>query len=137
MKNNFGFFLFVNHFKRNVMASGVVPQISMIMGPCAGGAVYSPALTDFTFMVKDSSYMFITGPGNVLLICIKYWRNILFLSSHVFSEIGFMHTPWKQRWTRLYTWVLKSRNLTLKDNRDVIRIPLPCMDSRGNKKNSI
>lgn len=44
------------------MASGVIPQISAIMGPCAGGAVYSPALTDFIFMVKDSSYMFITGP---------------------------------------------------------------------------
>jgi propionyl-CoA carboxylase beta chain len=49
-------------FQRNVMASGVVPQISLIMGPCAGGAVYSPAVTDFIFMVKDSSYMFVTGP---------------------------------------------------------------------------
>lgn len=52
-------------FQRNVMASGVIPQISLIMGPCAGGAVYSPALTDFTFMVKDSSYLFITGPDVV------------------------------------------------------------------------
>ncbi|XP_016334298.1 propionyl-CoA carboxylase beta chain, mitochondrial-like [Sinocyclocheilus anshuiensis] len=51
--------------QRNVMASGVVPQISLIMGPCAGGAVYSPALTDFTFMVKDTSYLFITGPDVV------------------------------------------------------------------------
>ena len=49
-------------FLRNVLASGVVPQISLIMGPCAGGAVYSPAMTDFIFMVKDSSYMFVTGP---------------------------------------------------------------------------
>jgi propionyl-CoA carboxylase beta chain len=49
-------------FQRNVLASGVVPQISLIMGPCAGGAVYSPAMTDFIFMVKDSSYMFVTGP---------------------------------------------------------------------------
>ncbi|MEO6713254.1 MAG: acyl-CoA carboxylase subunit beta [Mycobacteriales bacterium] len=49
-------------FRRNVVASGVVPQISLILGPCAGGAVYSPALTDFTVMVKDSSHMFITGP---------------------------------------------------------------------------
>ena len=49
-------------FQRNVLASGVVPQISMVMGPCAGGAVYSPAMTDFIFMVKDSSYMFVTGP---------------------------------------------------------------------------
>ncbi|HUD30623.1 MAG TPA: acyl-CoA carboxylase subunit beta [Novosphingobium sp.] len=49
-------------FQRNVLASGVVPQLSLIMGPCAGGAVYSPAMTDFIFMVKDSSYMFVTGP---------------------------------------------------------------------------
>jgi len=52
-------------FLRNVMASGVVPQISMVMGPCAGGAVYSPAMTDYIFMVKDSSYMFVTGPDVV------------------------------------------------------------------------
>ena len=52
-------------FQRNVLASGVVPQISMIMGPCAGGAVYSPAITDFIFMVRDSSYMFVTGPDVV------------------------------------------------------------------------
>ncbi len=49
-------------FLRNTLASGVIPQISVIMGPCAGGAVYSPALTDFTFMVKNTSHMFITGP---------------------------------------------------------------------------
>ncbi|WP_368855696.1 carboxyl transferase domain-containing protein, partial [Proteus mirabilis] len=49
-------------FRRNVAASGVIPQISVIMGPCAGGDVYSPAMTDFIFMVKDSSYMFVTGP---------------------------------------------------------------------------
>jgi propionyl-CoA carboxylase beta chain len=52
-------------FQRNVDASGVVPQISLIMGPCAGGAVYSPAMTDFIFMVKDTSYMFVTGPDVV------------------------------------------------------------------------
>ncbi len=52
-------------FKRNVIASGVIPQISLIMGPCAGGAVYSPAMTDFTFMVQDTSYMFVTGPDVV------------------------------------------------------------------------
>ena len=52
-------------FERNIMASGVVPQISAIMGPCAGGAVYSPALTDFIFMVEGSSYMFLTGPSVV------------------------------------------------------------------------
>ncbi|HUH46896.1 MAG TPA: carboxyl transferase domain-containing protein, partial [Arenibacter sp.] len=52
-------------FHRNVIASGVVPQISAIMGPCAGGAVYSPAITDFTLMVENSSYMFVTGPNVV------------------------------------------------------------------------
>jgi len=52
-------------FQRNIAASGVVPQISVIMGPCAGGAVYSPAITDFIFMVRDSSYMFVTGPDVV------------------------------------------------------------------------
>ena len=52
-------------FQRNILASGVVPQLSLIMGPCAGGAVYSPAMTDFIFMVKDSSYMFVTGPDVV------------------------------------------------------------------------
>jgi propionyl-CoA carboxylase beta chain len=52
-------------FKRNVVASGVIPQISVIMGPCAGGDVYSPAMTDFIFMVRDTSYMFVTGPDVV------------------------------------------------------------------------
>src|SRR5215213_9665572 len=52
-------------FLRNTLASGVIPQISAILGPCAGGAVYSPALTDFIFMVKNTSYMFVTGPDVV------------------------------------------------------------------------
>src|ERR1700758_1511567 len=52
-------------FWRNVQSSGVIPQISLVMGPCAGGAVYSPAMTDFIFMVEESSYMFITGPDVV------------------------------------------------------------------------
>ena len=52
-------------FERNILSSGVIPQISGIFGPCAGGAVYSPALTDFTVMIKDTSYMFLTGPGVV------------------------------------------------------------------------
>ena len=52
-------------FQRNVLASGVIPQVSIIMGPCAGGAVYSPAMTDFVFMVKDTSYMYVTGPDVV------------------------------------------------------------------------
>src|SRR3954464_16071830 len=53
---------YANVFQRNVVASGVIPQISVIMGPCAGGDVYSPAMTDFIFMVRDTSYMFVTGP---------------------------------------------------------------------------
>src|SRR5205085_3184552 len=52
-------------FWRNVQSSGVIPQISLVMGPCAGGAVYSPAMTDFVLMVEGSSYMFITGPDVV------------------------------------------------------------------------
>ena len=52
-------------FERNILASGVVPQVSGIFGPCAGGAVYSPALTDFTLMVKNTSYMYLTGPAVV------------------------------------------------------------------------
>jgi propionyl-CoA carboxylase beta chain len=52
-------------FQNNILASGVIPQISLIMGPCAGGAVYSPAMTDFIFMVRDTSYMFLTGPDVV------------------------------------------------------------------------
>ncbi|MCP4724045.1 MAG: methylmalonyl-CoA carboxyltransferase, partial [bacterium] len=52
-------------FLRNTLASGVVPQISAVLGPCAGGAVYSPAITDFIFMVKNTSYMFVTGPNVV------------------------------------------------------------------------
>ena len=52
-------------FLRNTLASGVVPQISVVLGPCAGGAVYSPAITDFIFMVKNTSYMFVTGPNVV------------------------------------------------------------------------
>src|SRR5262249_45068822 len=52
-------------FQNNILASGVIPQISVIMGPCAGGDVYSPAMTDFIFMVKDTSYMFVTGPDVV------------------------------------------------------------------------
>ena len=55
-------------FLRNTLASGVIPQISAVMGPCAGGAVYSPAITDFIFMVKDTSYMFITGPDVIKMV---------------------------------------------------------------------
>src|SRR5207237_8917158 len=52
-------------FLRNVLASGVIPQISAVLGPCAGGAVYSPAMTDFTVMVQGTSFMFVTGPAVV------------------------------------------------------------------------
>src|SRR5690606_22119959 len=52
-------------FLLNTLASGVVPQISAVLGPCAGGAVYSPAITDFVFMVRGTSYMFVTGPNVV------------------------------------------------------------------------
>jgi propionyl-CoA carboxylase beta chain len=58
-------------FQRNVDASGVIPQISVIMGPCAGGAVYSPAMTDFIFMVKKTSYMFVTGPNVVKTVTME------------------------------------------------------------------
>jgi propionyl-CoA carboxylase beta chain len=56
---------YADMFQRNVLASGVIPQISVIMGPVRGGDVYSPAMTDFIFMVKDTSYMFVTGPDVV------------------------------------------------------------------------
>ncbi len=70
-------------FKRNILGSGVVPQISLIMGPCAGGAVYSPAMTDFIFMVRDSSYMFVTGPDVVKTVT----------NEHVTAEeLGGAHT---------------------------------------------
>ena len=64
-------------FYKNVQASGVIPQISAIMGPCAGGAVYSPALTDFIFMVEGSSYMFVTGP-NVTSVCSMAMHSVCF-----------------------------------------------------------
>jgi propionyl-CoA carboxylase beta chain len=57
--------------RRNTLASGVIPQISLIMGPCAGGAVYSPAITDFTLMVKDTSYLFVTGPEVVKTVTME------------------------------------------------------------------
>src|SRR5206468_2467866 len=58
-------------FWRNVQSSGVIPQLSLVMGPCAGGAVYSPAMTDFVFMVEGTSYMFITGPDVVKTVTRK------------------------------------------------------------------
>ncbi|MBI4551166.1 MAG: acyl-CoA carboxylase subunit beta [Candidatus Latescibacteria bacterium] len=70
-------------FLRNVLASGVIPQISVIMGPCAGGAVYSPAITDFVFMVEDTSYMFITGPDVIRSVTHE---------EVTFEELGGAHT---------------------------------------------
>ncbi|MFP4600189.1 MAG: acyl-CoA carboxylase subunit beta, partial [Persicimonas sp.] len=73
-------------FHRNVQASGVVPQISAIMGPCAGGAVYSPAITDFVFMVQDTSYMFITGPEVVKTVTSQDVTKQELGGAHVHSE---------------------------------------------------
>ncbi|QDG49730.1 acyl-CoA carboxylase subunit beta [Persicimonas caeni] len=73
-------------FHRNVQASGVVPQISAIMGPCAGGAVYSPAITDFIFMVQDTSYMFITGPDVVKTVTSQEVSKQELGGAHVHSE---------------------------------------------------
>jgi propionyl-CoA carboxylase beta chain len=85
-------------FLRNTLASGVIPQISAIMGPCAGGAVYSPALTDFIFMVKNSSYMFVTGPDVVKSVTHEevsfetlggaMTHNTISAVSHVAAETG-------------------------------------------------
>jgi propionyl-CoA carboxylase beta chain len=75
-------------FQRNVDASGVIPQISLIMGPCAGGAVYSPALTDFVFMVQDTSYMFVTGPGVVKTVTNEEVTQESLGGARVHSEIS-------------------------------------------------
>jgi propionyl-CoA carboxylase beta chain len=61
-------------FLRNTLVSGVIPQISVVLGPCAGGAVYSPAITDFIFMVRGVSYMFVTGPTVVKTVTHEYVR---------------------------------------------------------------
>ena len=74
-------------FRRNAEVSGVVPQISVIMGPCAGGAVYSPAMTDFIFMVRDTSYMFVTGPDVV-----KTVTNEIVTA----EELGWRHHPYQK-----------------------------------------
>jgi len=65
---------FAEIFERNILASGVIPQISGIFGPCAGGSVYSPALTDFTLMMENTSYMFLTGPKVVKTVTGASWR---------------------------------------------------------------
>ena len=78
-------------FLRNVMVSGVIPQISLIMGPCAGGAVYSPAITDFTFMVKDSSHMFVTGPDVVEVSHTLYDAHCLPVYMYCSMQQAFVH----------------------------------------------
>ena len=82
-------------FLRNTLASGVIPQISAIMGPCAGGAVYSPALTDFIFMVKDTSHMFVTGPDVVKSVTHEdvTFEELGGASVHS-AHIGVAHLPW-------------------------------------------
>lgn len=94
-------------FKRNVLASGVIPQISLIMGPCAGGAVYSPAMTDFIFMVKETSYMFVTGPEVVKTVTgeIVTSENLGGASVHT-SESGVAHASF----TNDYDALMQLRN---------------------------
>ena len=76
-------------FQRNILASGVIPQISAIFGPCAGGAVYSPALTDFIIMSNDTSYMFVTGPS-----CKNSYRR----NSYIRRAMVRQYTPQNQVW---------------------------------------
>jgi propionyl-CoA carboxylase beta chain len=80
-------------FRRNVIASGVIPQISVIMGPCAGGDVYSPAMTDFIFMVKNTSYMFVTGPDVV-----KTVTNEVVASEELGRRFGACHAFLDRGW---------------------------------------
>jgi propionyl-CoA carboxylase beta chain len=89
---------YANVFQRNVMASGVIPQISVIMGPCAGGAVYSPAMTDFIFMVKDTSYMFVTGPDVVKTVTHEeVTAEELGGADHPFHQIGRVRSRLRER----------------------------------------
>ena len=90
-------------FQRNIMASGVVPQISLIMGPCAGGAVYSPAMTDFIFMVKDSSYMFVTGPDVVKTVTNEV------VTAEANSDPNDLALAGKQVNTMISIWVQRGR----------------------------
>ena len=92
---------YANVFQRNVLASGVIPQISVIMGPCAGGAVYSPAMTDFLFMVKDSSYMYVTGPDVVKTVTHEtVTHEELGERSRIRRNRGWRTGPLKTTWKR-------------------------------------
>lgn len=119
-------------FKRNVLASGVIPQISMVMGPCAGGAVYSPAMTDFIFMVKDTSYMFVTGPEVVKTVTgeIINSENLGGASIHT-SESGVAHA----RFTNDYDALMQLRRFMTylpQNNRDSLSSWLTSDDSPEN-----
>jgi propionyl-CoA carboxylase beta chain len=101
-------------FQRNIEASGVVPQISVIMGPCAGGAVYSPAMTDFIFMVKDSSYMFVTGPDVVKTVTNEHVtaEELGGATTHTANPRSPMRpsrTTWR-RWPRCAGWSISCRS---------------------------
>ena len=107
-------------FQRNVMASGVIPQISIIMGPCAGGAVYSPAMTDFIFMVKDSAYMFVTGPDVVKTVTNEHrhgTRNWAGRSTHTTRKSSRGRPARSKttltRWPKFDAWSISCRHRTI------------------------
>ena len=110
-------------FLRNTLASGVVPQISVIMGPCAGGAVYSPAITDFIVMVKDTSHMFVTGPDVVKTVTHEQVS---------FEELGgALHPRLKQRRGALRRGWRGGRHLPCAE-----AVQLPALEQRGGCRRS-
>lgn len=95
-------------FYQNVQASGVIPQLSLIMGPCAGGAVYSPAMIDFIYMVEDTSHMFITGPDVIKTVTgeevsLTNWAAPLPMQLKAVSSIA--ATPTKRRCSKTSSWL--------------------------------
>ena len=94
-------------FQRNVDASGVIPQISLVMGPCAGGAVYSPAMTDFIFMVQDTSYMFVTGPEVVMTVCLGKKQRLKMVHNQEKLTLYFLFFA---IWHRLRTKMLQKKS---------------------------
>ena len=117
-------------FERNVRSSGVIPQISVIMGPCAGGAVYSPAITDFTFMVKETSHMFITGPDVIktvtgeddedVLMRVRYLLSFL-PSNNLEDPPAYATTDDPERLTDALTHLVPDRAAEAYDMHEVIR----------------
>ncbi|XP_063728368.1 propionyl-CoA carboxylase beta chain-like, partial [Symsagittifera roscoffensis] len=107
-------------FQRNVNSSGIIPQISLIMGPCAGGAVYSPALTDFVFMVKQSSYMFVTGPNIVKKVLYeditkeKLGGSTVHAEKSGVADLTFINDIEILRYTRQFIGLLPSNNTDMK-----------------------